>query len=117
MGNPLRFVLGPGNEADCARARELVEGFDGGALLADKGYDSDAIVQMAEESGMQAVIPSRKNRRKPRPLDVERYRARHLVENLFQRLKVFHRVASRFEKLDATFLAFVHLAGAMILMA
>ena len=48
-----------------------------------------------------------------RILDRLRYKARHLVENLFQRMKVFRRVATRFDKLDTTFLGFVHIAGIM----
>ena len=62
---------------------------------------------------MQVIIPSRVNSKKQRPLDWYRYRARHLVENLFQRMKVFRRVATRFDKLDIRFLGFVHIAGIM----
>jgi transposase len=84
------------------------------ALLADKAYDSDKIVQAAEKRGMQLIIPCRVNRKKnQRVLDTHRYKARHLVENLFQRMKVFRRVATRHDKLDVTFLGFVHIAGAM----
>jgi len=62
---------------------------------------------------MQVIIPSKVNRKKQRTLDKERYKARHLVENLFQRMKVFRRVATRFDKLDIRFLGFVHIAGIM----
>ena len=63
---------------------------------------------------MQVIIPCKVNRKKnPRVLDTHRYKARHLVENLFQRMKVFRRVATRYDKLDVTFLGFVHLAGTM----
>ena len=69
------------------------------------------IVQSAQAQGMQVIIPSKVNRKKQRVLDRNRYKARHLVENLFQRMKVFRRVATRFDKLDVTFLGFVHIAG------
>ena len=62
---------------------------------------------------MEAIIPSRKNRKLARPLDSKRYIARHLVENLFQRMKIFRRVATRFEKLDKRFTAFVHIVAIM----
>ena len=91
----------------------MLEGRQAGALLADKGYDSDAAVELAESLGMRAVIPSRSNRKSPRAFDAARYRARHLIENLFQRLKVFRRVATRLEKLDSRFMGFLFLAGIM----
>jgi len=89
-------------------------GLQAKALLADKAYDSDKIFQAAQSQGMQAVIARRVNRKNnQRVLDTYRYKARHLVENLFQRMQVFRRVASRYGKLDVTFLGFVHLAGCM----
>ena len=56
--------------------------------MADKAYDSDKIVQSAQTQGMQVIIPSKVHRKKQRALDRRRYMARHLVENLFQRMKV-----------------------------
>jgi transposase len=113
LGNPLRFKLSPGNLSDIDELPGLIDGLKAGALLADKGYDSDKAVALAESLGMEAVIPPRSNRKTPRAFDSTRYRARHLVENLFQRMKIFRRVASRFEKLDGRFLGFVYLAGIM----
>ena len=114
LGNPLRFVLTAGQRHDSKPVPELLDGLQAKALLADKAYDSDKIVQAAEERSMQVIIPCRVNRKKnPRVLDTHRYKARHLVENLFQRMKVFRRVATRYDKLDVTFLGFVHIAGTM----
>ncbi|CAM3828139.1 IS5 family transposase [Polaromonas hydrogenivorans] len=113
LGNPLRFVLTPGQRHDSKAVPELLDGLAAKALLADKAYDSDKIVQSAQAQGMQLIIPSRVSRKKPRVLDKHRYKARHLVENLFQRMKVFRRVATRFDKLDIRFLGFVHIAGIM----
>ena len=114
LGNPLRFVLTAGQRHDSKPVPELLAGLRAEALLADKAYDSDKIVEEAEKQGMQAIIPCRVNRKKnQRVLDQDRYKARHLVENLFQRMKVFRRVATRYDKLDVMFLGFVHFAGTM----
>lgn len=113
LGNPLRFVLTPGQRHDSKPVPELLDGLPAKALLADKAYDSDKIIQSAQEHGMQVIIPCRVNRKKQRTLDTHRYKARHLIENLFQRMKVFRRVATRFDKLDIRFLGFVHIAGIM----
>ena len=113
LGNQLRFVLTPGQRHDSKPVPEWLGGLQAKALLADKAYDSDKIVQAAEKRGMQVIISCRVNRKEQRVLDRHRYKARHLVENLFQRMKVFRRVATRFDKLDVTFLGFVHIAGIM----
>ncbi|WP_210546571.1 IS5 family transposase [Rhodoferax sp. PAMC 29310] len=113
LGNPLRFVLTPGQRYDSKSVPELLDGLAAKALLADKAYDSDKIVQIAQAQGMQVIIPSKANRKNPRVLDKHRYKARYLVENLFQRMKIFRRVATRFDKLDIRFLGFVHIAGVM----
>ena len=113
LGNPLRLKLTPGNRSDVAELPALLGGLRAGALLADKGHDSDAAVALAESLGMQAVIPPRPSRKKPRAFDAERYRAGHLVENLFQRMKTFRRVATRDDKLDRMFMGFVLIAGIM----
>ena len=93
LGNPLRFVLTAGQRHDSKPVPELLDGLQAKALLADKAYDSDKIVQAAEKQGMQVVIPCRVNRKKnQRVLDTHRYKARHLVENLFQRMKCRRRL-------------------------
>lgn len=112
LGNPLRFVLTPGQRHDSKPVPELLENLPAKALLADKAYDSDKIVQSAQEQGMEVIIPSKANRKQQRALDPHRYKARHLIENLFQRMKVFRRVATRYDKLDDRFLGFVHIAPA-----
>ena len=113
LGNPLRFVLTAGQRHDSKPVPELLYGLAAKALLANKAYDSDKIVQSAQAQGMQVIIPCKVNRKKQRALDRSRYMARHLVENLFQRMKVFRRVATRYDKLDVTFLGFVHIADIM----
>ena len=113
LGNPLRFLLTPGQRHDSKAVPELLNGVRAKALLADKAYDSEKIIQSVQEQGMQVIIPCKANRKTQRTLDKERYKARHLVENLFQRMKVFRRVATRFDKLDTRYLGFVYIAGTM----
>lgn len=109
----MRFKLTPGQAADSPELPDLIKNLSAQAILADKAYDTDSIVAAAHTAGMAVVIPSKRNRNAPRPLDSSRFRARHLIENLFQRMKVFRRLATRFDKLDQRFLAFVHLAAIM----
>ena len=106
-------MLSPGQRHDSKLAPELISGVKAQALIADKAYDSKAIVQLAQDQAMQVIIPCRARSKKPRSLDKDRYKARHLVENLLQRIKVCRRVATRFDKLDIRFLGFVHIAGIM----
>lgn len=80
------------------------------AVIGDKGYDADAFVEQIQALGAEAVIPPRSHRRTPRPWDRHRYRARHLIENLFARLKQFRRLATRYDKLAVHFAAFVTIA-------
>ena len=81
------------------------------ALLADKGYDADAIREEIEAAGVEAVIPAKSNRRLPIPHDPEKYRWRNLVERLFSKLKNWRRVATRYDKTRESYLGFVALAS------
>jgi transposase len=87
----------------------LIEGVDAQYLLADKGYDSDAIVAQAEANQMTVVIPPRRNRKKPRDYDRDLYKLRHLVENAFLHLKRWRGIATRYAKNTASFLAAVQI--------
>ncbi len=58
-----------------------MEDLAAGALIADKGYDTDAIVEAAKASGMEVVIPPKSNRKEQREHDRHLYKLRHLVEN------------------------------------
>ncbi len=106
---PLRVVVTEGTRADCAEADGLIDGFKMEHLLADKGYDSDAIVAKAKEQGAQAVIPPRKNRKEPREYDKGLYQLRHLVENAFLHLKRWRGIATRYVKNLSSFVAAVQI--------
>ena len=108
-GMPLRVVVTEGVRADCAEADGLIDGFKMEHLLADKGYDSDAIVAKAKEQGAQAVIPPRKNRKEPREYDKGLYQLRHLVENAFLHLKRWRGIATRYVKNLSSFVAAVQI--------
>ena len=85
------------------------------AAAADRSYDSDAIRADLKRRGIEPVIPPRSNRKEAIPYDEAKYRRRNEVERLFNRLKQFRRVATRYEKLDETFLAFIHLTAALVM--
>ena len=80
LGNPLRFILTGGQQHDITQAEELIAGYAGEHVLADKGYDAQEFRQHILELGMMPVIPPRSNRKAPADYDRHLYRERHLVE-------------------------------------
>lgn len=102
---PVRVLATEATRADCSHAGELIEGLVAEHLIADKGYDSDAIVEQVTGQGMQAVIPPRRNRKTQRDYDKHLYKQRHLVENAFLRLKQWRGIATRYAKRLSSFLA------------
>jgi transposase len=114
LGLPVRLIATPGQRNDIALAHDLVEGIDAGALLADKGYDADHLIEEIEETGAQAVIPPKRNRKTQRTYDAELYKERNLIERFFNKLKQFRRVATRYDKLLVNFMGFVKLAAIAI---
>ncbi len=117
MGLPVEIQLTPGQQADVTKAQDLLDGYKPEAVIADKGYDSDAVVDTIEASGAQAVIPPRENRLEQRPYDKDLYKERNHLERFINRIKQFRSVATRYEKTARNFLAFIHLASIMILSA
>ena len=108
-GVPVRCVVTDGVTADCAKAGELIENTGARGLIADRGYDSDKIVQNAENLGMKVVIPPRKNRKVQRNYDKNTYKIRRLVENAFLHLKRWRGIATRYCKNLSSFLASVQI--------
>ena len=106
---PLRVFITAGTTADCTQAAHLIEGLDAENLLADRGYDSDEIINQAKSQKMTAVIPPRSNRKEQRFYDKDVYKLRHLVENAFLYLKRWRGIATRYAKNTASFLAAVHI--------
>lgn len=92
----------------------MLDGFEAEFVLGDKGYDADYVIAKAQSIGAQAVIPSKANRLIERPYDKELYKERNFVERLFNKLKNFRRVATRYDKTASAFLSFVQIAGMLI---
>ncbi len=116
LGNPVAFHLSPGQDADITHAEQVVGDRTPGAVLGDKGYDSDAFASRLQGRGIEVVIPPKKNRIHPREYDKVIYKERNKVERGINLLKQFRRVATRYEKRSRNFLGMVLLAGIMILL-
>jgi transposase len=114
LGNLVRFRLMPGNRFDTIGVAPLIDGVVFGAFIADKAFDSDAIVADLNERGAKIVISQHPRRAKPIPMDAEMYKWRHLIENFFCKLKEFKRIAMRACKTDRSFEAMIYLAAAVI---
>lgn len=97
-------------------AKAVIEDLPIEVVIADKGYDSRAVVEAIQARGAEAVIPSLRNRAQQRDYDRERYKDRNLVERFWFKVKQYRRVATRYEKTAQNFLAFVHVASIMILL-
>jgi transposase len=80
----------------------------------DKGYDSNAIRAKLQKHQITPVIPPKKNRKDPIEYDKALYKLREKVERFFNRLKQFRRIATRYDKLGNTYLAFIHLVAAFL---
>jgi transposase len=114
LGNLTRFVLLPGQRHDSVGVAPLLADIDIAALIADKAFDSDWLRAELNDRGALAVIPPKADRARRIPCDFAIYRWRHLVENFFCQLKAFRRIATRYEKTDASFAAMIHLAGSRL---
>jgi transposase len=112
----VKIVLTPGQDADVTQAKTLLADVPFAVVIADKGYDSQAVVDTIEATGAEAVIPPRTNRTQQRDYDRERYRDRNLAERFWNKAKQYRRVATRYEKTARNFLGFVHVASIMVLL-
>ncbi|RFP04026.1 transposase [Komagataeibacter xylinus] len=104
----------PGQHYDTVGVAPLLEPADFGGILADKAFDVHWIVDSLRAQGACVVIPQRKNRLDRRPFDKVLFKARHLIENFFCKLKEFKRIAMRSDKTDRSFAAMIYLVAAVI---
>ena len=113
------FARSGGERHDTTGFEAVWEGAPGGlgvmAVVMDKAYDSHAIRRFLAMQGIEAVIPPGANRTGTIHYDPGKYQLREGVEWLFNKLKQFRRIATRYDKLGRTFLAFVHLAAIWIM--
>ena len=111
----MAFLLTPGQAHDLVGADALLPHMAAGLLIADRAFDADKrVLEPLAAAGKSAVIPPRPNRASPREFDRERYKARHLIENFFCKLKQFRAIATRYDKTARNFSAAIHLAAATI---
>ena len=117
---PVALRLSAGQEADVGHALPLLGAVPAEAevkaVIADKGYDSQAVVGGAEARGAEAVIPTLSTRKHQRVIDKDLYKERNLAERFWNKVKQFRRVATRYEKTARNFLAFTHVASIMVLL-
>jgi transposase len=111
-GLPVRLGLTAGEVHDNQLADKLLSRLNSGSmLLADRGYDADRIRELAVKKGAWANIPPKSNRNKPICFSPHLYRAHNLVERFFNKINQCRRVATRYDKLAANYLAFIQLAS------
>ena len=108
-GIPVRFFVTGATVADCSVAEGLIANFSAEYLLADRGYDTDAIIRCALQAGLTPVIPPKKNRNRLCDYDKHLYKLLHLVENAFLHLKIWRSIATRYAKNVASFVAAVQI--------
>src|SRR6056297_352756 len=114
LGNLVRFVLLPGQAHDMKGVAPLIRGVSFGALLADKAFDADWLLEELDVRGASAVIPPKANRKIQRGYDAAVYKWRHLVENYFAKIKEFRGIATRYDKTDCSYAACWNLVAALI---
>ena len=115
LGNPLSFFLTVGQVHDLEGADELLPRMQADTLLAYKAFDADErVIEPLLAAGKRFVIPPRSNRKVQRLYDKEMYKARHLMENFYCKLKQYRAIATRYDKTARNFLAAIHLAAAVI---
>lgn len=107
----MRFILTAGQVSDYTQALALLENMKAEAVLADKGYDADYVVEAVGNMGAIVVIPPKSNRKILREYDVLLYKERNHIERMFSKLKHFRRVATRYDKTALSFMAFLNIAA------
>lgn len=114
LGNLVRFVLLPGNRYDTIGVEPLIRGLSFDALLADKAFDANWIIDEMNDRGALICISQRPQRKAPLEVDDVIYGWRHLVENFFCDLKDFRRIAMRSDKTDTSFAAMISACAALL---
>ena len=109
-------MLTPGQDHDLTCAEPLLENADPRALIGDKAYDADSLLNTLAQREITPVIPPKANRKVQRECDYALYCERNLVERFFNKLKHFRAIATRYDKLARNFLAGIQLASVMILL-
>ncbi len=115
QGRPIKLQLTAGQKSDIETAPELIADLPEGAmLLADKGYDANALRQAVADRKAWANIPPKANRKDPICFSKHLYKARNLIERFFNKLKHFRRIATRYDKLAENYAAALKLVAVRI---
>ena len=112
----MRLLLTPGQRADITQAEALLSGITAGAVIADRAFDANALIQAVEARGATVVIPPKRNRIFRRAYDQSLYAERNKIERFFSRIKHYRRVATRYEKTASSYLAMAQVASIMTLL-
>jgi len=114
LGNPLKFIVTPGQESDFRQANNMLGRTCDAYVLCDRGYDSDDFRNKIKSQKCIPVIPGKRNRIKKIDYDKHIYKERSLVECFFSKMKYYRRVFSRFDKSVESFVAFLSFVGAIL---
>jgi transposase len=115
LGNAIGFFLSGGHAHDLLGADRLLPTMSASVLLGDKAYDADErVIDVLHAAGKTAVIPPKASRKVDRDYDRDIYKARHLIENFFEKIKQYRAIATRYDKTAQNFLAAVYLVAAAI---
>jgi len=118
LGNPTSLHLTAGQASDLEGGDALLGSLSASTVIADKSYDADQrVLTRLEQAGKTAVIPPKANRKQQREYDKELYKARHLIENFFAKLKQFRAIANRYDKTARNFLEAIYFASVLIWLA
>ena len=117
MGQLARWQLTGGQVHDLTQAHTLIQDIATDAVVADKAFDANALLNAIHQAGAKAVIPPKADRKEQRPYDQHQYKHRNLIERFFCRIKHFRRIATRYDKLASRFSSFIALAASFIWLA
>lgn len=107
----MRFILTGGNACDSKLAIPLLTGLDANHVIADKAYDTYAILAHIEMTGAQPIIPRRVCMPRQRAFDLTKYKLRNRIERTIGKLKQLRRIATRYDRIPQNYLASLHLAA------
>ena len=114
LGNLIDFNLLPGQRYDTVGVAPLIKGVAFAGLIADKAFDTDAIIADLNQRGAKVVISQHPRRSQPLDIDLDVYKWRHLIENFFCKLKEFKRIAMRSDKTATSSSAMIYVTAAVI---
>ena len=114
LGNLIAFTLTGGECSDVKKSYSLLKEYHNTTVVADKGYDSEALVQQLKNQQCIPIIPSRRTNRCPRVIDRHSYKERHLIENFFNKIKEYRKIATHYDKLASVYSAFICFAAVLI---